>query len=329
MSGPIQALVVGRVGADIYPNELRTPLSEIRTFTRFLGGFAGNVSVGLARLGISTAILTRIGPDGHGEFCRRFLQQEGVDTSWVGTDPIYRTSLAFCEAWPPDRFPITFYRFPTCPDWRLSHDDFDWDEALAIPLLYLSATGLARSPSREVHLALAQRHAGRIVFDLDWRPDLWEEARDYPILVRSVCEHVHLVVGGEEEVRAAFAIPSRELALSSVGPSVEALIVKQGAGGARALTAESEIVAAAFPVEVVNGLGAGDAFAAALGFGLLNGLQVTDCLTLASAAGGIVAGQLSCSEAMPSREELLSFVEDHGAVEPDVGTRIRMEVGRV
>ena len=115
MAGP-QVLVVGRLLADIYPNQLETPLSEIRSFTRFVGGFAGNVATGLARLGTATRILSRVGDDGHGAFCRAFLEREGIDTTWLATDPAYRTALAFCEAWPPDTFPITYYRDPTCPD---------------------------------------------------------------------------------------------------------------------------------------------------------------------------------------------------------------------
>src|SRR4051794_5898194 len=141
----IDAVVIGRVGIDLYPNELETPLSEVQTFTRFVGGFAGNVATGLARLGVRTQIVSRVGDDGHGEFVRRWLAEQGIDVSLLQVDPYWLTPPTFCEVWPPDRFPLTFYRRPTAPDWQLEPADFDRDA----PLLYATGTGLAQSPSRE------------------------------------------------------------------------------------------------------------------------------------------------------------------------------------
>ena len=114
-----QVAVMGRLCADLYPEQLRTPLSEVETFRRFVGGFAGNVATGLARLGVGCTIVSGVGDDGHGEYVRAYLEREGVDCTHLVTHPTLRTALAFCEAWPPDRFPITFYRTPTCPDWEL------------------------------------------------------------------------------------------------------------------------------------------------------------------------------------------------------------------
>src|SRR5256886_13360319 len=107
---------MGRVGVDLYPNQLETPLSEVRTYTRFVGGFAGNVATGLARLGVRTAIVSAVGDDGHRRYIRRFLSDEGIDVRWLGTHPTLKTALALCEAWPPDHFHLTFFREPTCPD---------------------------------------------------------------------------------------------------------------------------------------------------------------------------------------------------------------------
>ena len=128
----IEAAVLGRVGIDLYPNQLRTPLREIRTYTRFVGGFAGNVATGLARLGIRAAIVSRVGDDGHGEFVRDFLSAEGVDVRFLRVDPTWLTPPTFCEIWPPDNFPIIFYRRPTAPDWQLSPGDFDADELASV-----------------------------------------------------------------------------------------------------------------------------------------------------------------------------------------------------
>src|SRR5512133_924596 len=180
MADMIDVAVLGRVGIDLYPNQLRTPLREVRTYTRFVGGFAGNVATGLARLGLTPGIVSRVGPDPHGEFVRDFLSGEGVDVRFLAVDERLMTPPTFCEVWPPDRFPITFYRRPTCPDWQLGLEDFDRDAVAGTPLLYATGTGLAQSPSRETTLATLRTHGGTTIFDLDWRPSLWEHPEEYP-----------------------------------------------------------------------------------------------------------------------------------------------------
>jgi 5-dehydro-2-deoxygluconokinase len=288
---------MGRVGVDIYPNELATPLRAVRTFTRFVGGFAGNVATGLARLGVRTAIVSRVGAEGHGEFVRDFLDREGVDTRFLAVDPYWPTPPTFCEVWPPDRFPITFYRRPTAPDWQLSLDDFDLDEVARAPLLYATGTGLAQSPSRETTLAALEAHRGLTVFDLDWRPVLWEDEGEYPPLARRAAAAAALVIGNEEEVEAA-ALSER--------PS--RLVLKRGERGAAVYDGGEETEIPGHAVEVVNGLGAGDGFAAALGHGLLRGLPLVEAARRGTVAGALVAAQLACSEAMPYLEELEAAV---------------------
>jgi 5-dehydro-2-deoxygluconokinase len=303
-------LVVGRLLADIYPNQLETPLSRIESFTRFVGGFAGNVATGLARLGVRTRMLSRVGDDGHGEFCRAFLEHEGVDMSWVAVDPTYRTALAFCEAWPPDRFPITYYRTPSCPDWEITLDDFPLAEARAIPWCLLTGTGLARSPSRDVHFALAEeRTETRTVLDLDWRDMLWDDPRAYRAYVRALAPFVDLVIGNESEWEAAFGGDPAEAARGALdlGPGIA--ILKRGGAGVRAVTPDGETDVPGLPVTVVNGLGAGDAFCASLLHGLLRGLDVAEACRRGNAAGAIVASRLSCSLAMPTRAEVDQLLE--------------------
>jgi 5-dehydro-2-deoxygluconokinase len=305
-------LVVGRLLADLYPNELETPLSEIRSFTRFVGGYAGNVSTGLARLGVRTRILSRVGDDGHGEFCRNFLTAEGVDVSWLETDPRYRTALVFCEAWPPDRFPILYYRDPTCPDWEISFDDFSLDEASEIPWCLLSGTGLARSPSREVNLALAEtRTHTRTVFDLDWRPMLWDDVRSYRALAQALLPFVDVVVGNESELEALGGCEPLEAARRTLGAGVGTVVCKRGGAGVRVLTEAGEEDIPGLPVEVVNGLGAGDAFVASLIHGLLDGRPVAEACRRGNAAGAIVASRLACSEAMPTAAEVDALLAEH------------------
>jgi len=288
----IEAAVLGRVGIDLYPNELETPLSQVRTFTRFVGGFAGNVATGLARLGVRTAIVSRVGDEGHGEFVRAWLAGEGVDVRFLATDPYWQTPPTFCEVWPPDRFPITFYRKPTVPDWQLTPADFDAEEVAAAPLLYATGTGLAQSPSRETTLDALRTHRGTAIFDLDWRPALWDDPGDYPPLAAEASVAADIVIGNEEEVEAARL------------PQVPTLVLKRGERGATIVEGGDETDVPGFPVDVVNGLGAGDAFAAALGHGLLRGLPLVEAVRHGTVAGALVASRLACSEAMPRIEEL-------------------------
>jgi len=288
----IQAVVIGRVGVDLYPNQIETPLSEIETFTRFVGGFAGNVSTGLARLGVRTAIASRVGADGHGDYVRAWLAGEGVDVRFLATDPDWPTPPTFCEVWPPDRFPLTFYRKPTAPDWQLSPEDFDAGEVAAAPLLYATGTGLAQSPSRETTLGALRAHRGTTIFDLDWRPALWDDPGDYPPLASEAVATANIVVGNEDELEAA-----------GVG-HVPTLVLKRGERGATVFDRGEETDVPGFPVEVVNGLGAGDAFAAALGHGILHGLPLAEAVRRGTVAGAIVASRLACSAAMPFEEEL-------------------------
>jgi 5-dehydro-2-deoxygluconokinase len=294
----IEAVVVGRVGIDLYPNQLRAPLREIRTYTRFVGGFAGNVATGLARLGVRAAIVSRVGDDGHGEFVRSFLAAEGVDVRFLGIDPEWPTPPTFCEIWPPDDFPIIFYRKPTVPDWQITLDHVDVAEVARAPAFFATGTGLAQSPSRETTLALLRAHEGTAVFDLDWRPTLWDDVRSFAPLAREAAAAADIVVGNEEEVEAAGGLD----ALLELRP--DALVVKRGAEGATLYENGDRIDVPGTAVEVVNGLGAGDAFAAALGYAVVRGRGLSDGVRLGNIAGGIVASRLACSEAMPKLDEL-------------------------
>ena len=287
----IDAVVIGRVGIDLYPNELETPLSEVRTYTRFVGGFAGNVATGLERLGVRAAIVSRVGAEGHGDFVRAWLAGEGVDVRFLATDPYWPTPPTFCEVWPPDRFPITFYRRPTAPDWQLSPDDFDAEEVAAAPLLYATGTGLAQPPSRETTLAALRAHRGTTIFDLDWRA-LLGPPDEYPALAAEAVAAADIVIGNEEEVDASRVT------------DVPTLVLKRGERGATVYDRGEETDVPGFPVEVVNGLGAGDAFAAAMGHGLLHGLPLTEAVRRGTVAGALVASRLACSEAMPTLVEI-------------------------
>lgn len=304
-----QVFVMGRVCADLYPLQYEVPLEDVKTFEKFVGGFAGNVATGLARLNVRAAIISGIGDDGHGRFVRRFLAAEGVDVTWLHIHPTLRTALAFCEVWPPDRFPITFYRTPTCPDWELRREDLPLDSLPAASLLYVTGTGLTREPSRSTTIAaMERRRAGRsalprpgagpwlpaTILDLDWREVLWDRAADYAREIATAARLADIVVGGAGEFAAAGLDPASAFDL---GPRL--IVVKRGPDGATVMDGVRVHHVPGLPVPVTNGLGAGDAFAAAFGAGLIGGLEPLAAVARGNAAGAIVATRLSCSTAMP------------------------------
>jgi 5-dehydro-2-deoxygluconokinase len=301
----LDVVVIGRLSADIYPTELRTPLRTQRHFTRYVGGFAGNVCTGLARLQVRTAIVSKVGNDGHGEFIRDFLTREAVDVGWLGTDDALNTPVVFCEIWPPDRFPLLFYRTPTCPDWELTSDDFDLGAIADAPILLASGTGLAREKSRAAHEVALQRHRHTAIFDLDYRPQFWPGARAYQQAVTAVLPHAQVVVGNEDEVRAATGLddPRQGIAaLRELGPRI--LVLKRGGEGAALYEGDRVLEVPPVKMEVVNGLGAGDAFLAAFTQGLLRGIDPGTAVRRANWAGAYVASQVPCSEAMPYAADL-------------------------
>ena len=299
----IEAVVAGRVGIDLYPNELRTSLREARTYTRYVGGFGGNVATALARLGLRTAIVSRVGDDDHGLFVRDFLEAEGVDTRYLSVDPEWPTPPTFCEIWPPDHFPLTFYRHPTAPDWQIGLTGVELDELAAAPVLFATGTGLAQSPSRETTVQLLAAHTGTTVLDLDWRPTLWREPETYGDTVREACGYADVLVGNTDEVAAAGGLDE----LLGLAPVV---VLKRGPDGA-ALYADGEVYdAPGIPVDVVNGLGAGDAFGGALCHSLLAGWELERSMRFCNAAGAIVAGRLACADAMPTVDEVQAKLQE-------------------
>ena len=296
---------MGRLSADIYPAQIRTPLREQRNYVRYVGGFAGNVSTGLARLQVRTAIVSKVGNDGHGEFIRDFLTAEGVDAGWLRIDHTLNTPVVFCEIWPPDRFPLLFYRTPTCPDWELTTDDFDVDAVADAPILLASGTGLARDKSRAAHMAALERHRHTTIFDLDYRPTFWSGADVYRRAVRAALPRANIVVGNEDEVRAATGVdgPRQGIAsLQALGPRMA--ILKRGGEGAALFEGDRVVEVPPVRMEVVNGLGAGDAFLASVTHGLLRGIDLETAVRRANWAGAYVASQVPCSEAMPYLKDL-------------------------
>jgi 5-dehydro-2-deoxygluconokinase len=317
MTVTIDVLTVGRVGVDLYPEQSGVPLAEVASFAKSLGGTATNVAVGAARLGRRTAVLTKVGPDGFGDYVRQALTGFGVDPRYVGTSPDLLTPVVFCELNPPEDPPLLFYRLPTAPDLTLTGDDVPWDVVRDVPLFWVTGTGVSTEPARSTQLAMLQ-HRGRpapgsgraTVLDLDWRAMFWpspaEARREYEAMLR----HVNVAVGNRSEVEVAVGTSDpEEAARRLLAHGLDLALVKQGAEGVLVATADELVTVPPMPVEVVCGLGAGDAFGGALAHGLLAGWSPTRCAEYANAAGAIVASRLACADAMPTIEELDALVQ--------------------
>jgi 5-dehydro-2-deoxygluconokinase len=302
----LELLTMGRVSADLYPEQVGASLEEATTFRKMLGGSPTNVAVACARLGHRTAVITKVGDDGFGRYVRLALERFGVETDHVGVHPTLRTPLAFCEIHPPDDFPLLFYREPTAPDLTLAAEELDLEAIAAVPLFWTTGTGLSAEPSRSATLAALEARAGRpAIHDLDHRPSLWDSEREARDLGRRALAGASIAVGNlaEAAVLVGEAEPEETAyRLLELGPAVA--IVKLGPAGVLAVSADEVVEVGAIPVEVVNGLGAGDAFGGALCHGILAGLSLEETLRLANAAGALVATRLGCADEMPPLDEI-------------------------
>jgi 5-dehydro-2-deoxygluconokinase len=307
----LEVITMGRVGVDLYPEQIGATLADVRTFAKSLGGSPTNVAVAAARLGRRAAVITKVGRDGFGDYVRSALVGFGVDARWVSTDPTLRTPIVFCEVHPPDRFPLLFYREPKAPDMNITEHDLDLSAIARAPLFWTTGTGLSDEPSRGATLAALDARKGRdiTVHDLDHRPMFWRSGEDARRWAREALRRATVVVGNVDEVEMATGLRDPGLAASALlamGPRLA--IVKRGSEGAYARTADETVSMPGVETTVLNGLGAGDAFGGALCHGLLAGWPLARTLTVANAAGAIVASRLACADAMPTLDETLALV---------------------
>ncbi|MDI3404298.1 5-dehydro-2-deoxygluconokinase [Streptomyces sp. B-S-A6] len=309
---------MGRIGVDLYPLQTGVPLPDVEAFGKFLGGSPTNVAVAAARLGRRTAVVTRTGRDPFGTYLRRELRQFGVDDRWATAVDGLPTPVTFCEIFPPDDFPLHFYRQPKAPDLALRAEELDLDAIGGARIFWMTGTGLCEEPSRTAtltaltHRAAAEEPGTATVFDLDWRPMFWAEG---PEAARphyaAALAHATVAVGNLDECEVATGEREPEAAARALlAAGVELAVVKQGPKGVLALDRTgARVEVPPVPVEIVNGLGAGDAFGGALCHGLLAGWPPEHTMRYANAAGAIVAGRLACSPAMPYAHEVEAVLE--------------------
>jgi 5-dehydro-2-deoxygluconokinase len=346
---PFEVLTMGRIGVDLYPQQVGVSLDEVETFGKYLGGSASNVAVAAARYGRRTAVITRTGEDPFGRFLHRALRGYGVDDRYVTAVPRLPTPVTFCEIFPPDDFPLYFYRLPKAPDLEIYAGELDLEAIKEAGVFWVTVTGLSEEPSRTATLAAleARQHRDITVLDLDYRPMFWpsrEEARRW---VQRALPHVTVAVGNLDECDTAVGEREPLAAAQKLHEfGVKLAVVKQGPKGVLAHDARgvwgdgslprggredgspreeerggsggaspraSTVEVPPVPVDVMNGLGAGDAFGGALCHGLLAGWDIERVMRFANAAGAIVASRLACSDAMPTAAEVQELLEASSA----------------
>ncbi len=312
-SNTYDLIAIGRTSVDIYPLQYGLGLEDVQTFQKFLGGSATNVSIAAARHGLKSAIITRTGEDPFGKYIHKELKRLGVDNRFVSSVPELLTPVVFCEIFPPDNFPLYFYRKPKAPDLVINVDELDLAAISDAKIYWSTVTGLSEEPSRSAHFAAwkARGKKKHTVLDLDYRPMFWENPAQATEQIAQALQYVTVAVGNKEECEVAVgeSIPERA-ADALLERGVELAIVKQGPKGVMAKTPDEMVEVAPHQVEVLNGLGAGDGFGGALCYGLLNGLSLEEMLRFANIAGAIVATRLECSTAMPTTAEVNTILKE-------------------
>ena len=305
---PFEVLTMGRIGVDIYPLQTGRSLRDVESFGKYLGGSATNVAVAAARYGRRSAVISRTGQDPFGDSIHDALRGFSVDDRFVTGVPSLPTPVTFCEIFPPDDFPLYFYRFPTAPDLQIEPNELDLDAIRGAGIFWMTGTGLCQEPSRSATLqALRARDSvpGPTVFDLDYRAMFWPSRAEARRWYAEALPHATVAVGNLDECDTAVGVREPLAAARALHDAgVQLAIIKQGPAGVLASDGTQVAEVPPVPVTVVNGLGAGDAFGGALCHGLLSGWNLERVLRFCNAAGAVVAGRLACADAMPTADEV-------------------------
>ncbi len=336
MTKTYDTLHMGRSSIDLYSNDVGSPFAEITSFAAYVGGSPTNISVGAHRLGLNCALLTAVGDDPVGDFILHFLNNEGVETKFIPRKPQHRSSAVVLGIEPPDKFPLVYYR-ENCADINLTIDDVLAAPVADCKVFQFAGTNLSKEPSRSATLfaaELARQSGAKVVFDLDFRPDQWHDARAFGVVVRSAMRLVDVVIGTQDEINAAMLSSLEQMSLTHsqvsdtkvqgdsrsaiqtllrFGP--EAVMEKVGSQGARVHLKTGEVTdVPGFPVEVYNILGAGDAFGAGFLYGYVQGWDMYRAARLGNACGAIVVTRHGCANFMPTMPEIEAFVAGYGGL---------------
>jgi 5-dehydro-2-deoxygluconokinase len=313
-SGTLELLTVGRICVDLYANEAGAGFVDPQTFTKSIGGTATNVAIAAARLGHRAAVFTKVGDDPFGAYVRHKLDLFGVDTRYVLTHRSMPTPLAFAAMDPPEDPQLLMYRYPIGPDQTVEASEIDRQAVVDVPILWLTGAWFSKGPARETcwELLSIRSRKPHVVFDLDYRANFWTSREDASADISPVLDHVTVAVGNRTECEVAVGSGDPpEAARRLLGRGVQLAIVKMGGEGVMVATSSGTTIVPPHQVEVVCGLGAGDAFGGMLVHGLLSGWEPVRIVEYCNVAGAIVASRLLCSDAMPSLDEVEEALEAH------------------
>ena len=303
----VEILTMGRVGVDLYPEQIGVRLAEVQTFRKMLGGSATNVAVAAARYGRRSAVITKVGDDPFGPYVRHALEEFGVDSRCVGTHPTLRTPVVFCEIFPPDNFPLLFYREPMAPDMTIGPSDLDLVEIAEVPLFWTTGTGLSAEPSRATTLAALEARGRRsiTVHDLDYRPGFWESEREAGRWGRQAVKLATVAVGGRAEAAPIVGDrPPADTASALLDLGVSLAIVKLGPEGVLAATHDEQVTLPPVPVGRERARRRRRVRRRALSRALSRRWELERTLRFANAAGALVASRLGCADDMPTAAEV-------------------------
>ena len=327
-------ITMGRSSIDLYSQDIGVPFNDIKGFDAFVGGSPLNIAVGCARLGVNASLLTGIGKDKVGEFIVNFLNNEGVNTHCIPTKTQSRSSAVVLGIEPPDKFPLVFYR-DNAADSQISIDDVINAQIEAYKILLINGTALNIEPSRSATFfatEVAIKNKVDVVLDLDFRADQWHDYRAFGLTIRAILSKVKIAIGTEEEILATTMSSSSQVTIKDqqisapeitgnidksieqlLGLGIEILIVKRGEAGTSIYKSNgTREDVPGFPVEVLNVLGAGDAFASGFLYGMLQGWNLYKACRMGNASGAHVVTKKGCANFMPYLEESLEFIKQRG-----------------
>ena len=309
---PFDVLTIGRVGIDLYPLQSNLTLDKVEAFKKGIGGSPTNVAIAAARHGLRAAVITRTGIDPFGQFIKDELIRLGVSDEFVVGVKGLNTPVVFAEIFPPDSFPLYYYREPIAPDLIIEPQELDLEAIKRAKIYWSTLTGLSEEPSRSAHHAgWNARAAGALtVLDLDYRPTLWESPAVASAQISKALEKVSIVIGNLEECKLATSESDPDgVANELLSRGADIAVVKMGPKGVLAKSHNETVIKLPHPIKVLNGLGAGDSFGGAFCYGLLEGWDLDRVITFANMAGAINASRSDCSTAMPTTQEVVSALK--------------------
>lgn len=334
MEKKYDVITYGRSSIDLYSANIGSPFVDIKAFNAYVGGSPLNMAVGIRRLGLKSALLTAVGDDQIADFLLNFLEKEGVETSMIPRKPGSRTSAVVLGIEPPDNFPLVYYR-DNCADSKVNIDDVIRADVASTRMFEISATALNVEPSRSAAFYAAEvavQNDIPILIDLDFRADQWHDARSFGVTARAYLKYSTIALGTEEEILATMLKDPNQIKIKNqqisapeiqgdinkaiediMNLGIEALIVKRGEKGSSVFLKNGEVIdVPGFPVQVVNVLGAGDAFASGFIFGYLQGWDWYKCCRMGNACGAILVTKPGCSNFNPSYDEAMDFIQANG-----------------